>query len=170
MGCLQPRPVSRKRLTVHRETLLDLLPVLGVPARIIDLMTGLYSGAESAVKCGADISSSFPVNSGVRQGFLLASSHFSTCIDWVMDQVADQSHCRASVGNNNVSYFVFADDDAILAESLEFLVMALEVLQKEAKALELEVSWTKTKVQAFKGLLDDTVESVSMHVVKTLRS
>ncbi len=38
--------------------------------------------------------------------------------------------------------------------------MALKVLHEEAKPLGLEVSWTKTKVQAFGGLLDDTVQSV----------
>ena len=38
--------------SVHRETLWELLRVRGIPARIIDLITGLYSGTESAVKCG----------------------------------------------------------------------------------------------------------------------
>ncbi|KAG0723665.1 Dipeptidase 3 [Chionoecetes opilio] len=48
----------------------------------------------------------------------------------------------------------------IFAESLEFLVMALEALHEEAKPLELEVSWLKTKFQVFGGLLDETVQSV----------
>ena len=38
--------------------------------------------------------------------------------------------------------------------------MALNVLHEEVKPLGLKVSWTKTKVQAFGGLLDDTVQSV----------
>ncbi len=38
--------------------------------------------------------------------------------------------------------------------------MALEALHEEAKPLGLEVSWTKTKVQTFGGLLGDTVQSV----------
>ena len=38
--------------SVHRETLWDLLRLRGIPARIIDLMAGLYSGTDSAVKCG----------------------------------------------------------------------------------------------------------------------
>ncbi len=37
--------------------------------------------------------------------------------------------------------------------------MALEVLHEDAKPLGLEVSWTKTKVQAFGGILDDTFQS-----------
>ncbi|KAG0715783.1 hypothetical protein GWK47_011157 [Chionoecetes opilio] len=41
----------------------------------------------------------------------------------------------------------------IFAESLEVLVMALEVLHEEAKPLGLEVSWLKTKVQVFGDIL-----------------
>ena len=54
--------------SVHREALWDLLRLRGIPTGILDLVIGLYSGTESAVKCGGDISSFFPVNSGVRQG------------------------------------------------------------------------------------------------------
>ncbi|KAG0723929.1 putative GTP-binding protein C02F5.3 [Chionoecetes opilio] len=48
----------------------------------------------------------------------------------------------------------------IFAESLEVLVMALEVLHEEAKPLGLEVSWLKTKVQVLGDLLDEAVQSV----------
>ncbi|KAG0713019.1 Protein fantom [Chionoecetes opilio] len=48
----------------------------------------------------------------------------------------------------------------IFAESLEVLVMALEALHEEAKPLGLEVSWLKTKVQVFGGLLDEAVQSL----------
>ena len=57
-----------------------------------------------------------------------------------------QSHCGASVGNTKITDLVFADDAAIYAESLEVLVMALEVLHEEVKPLGLKVSWAKTKV------------------------
>ena len=52
--------------SVHRETLWDLLHLRGIPARIIGLLTGLFSGTVSAVKCGGGVSSFFPVNTGVR--------------------------------------------------------------------------------------------------------
>ncbi|KAG0710420.1 Regulator of nonsense transcripts 3A [Chionoecetes opilio] len=56
--------------------------------------------------------------------------------------------------------YVFVDQKVIFAESLEVLVMTLEALHEEAKPLGLEVSWLKTKVQVFGGLLDETVQSV----------
>ncbi|KAG0723422.1 Transposon TX1 uncharacterized protein [Chionoecetes opilio] len=146
--------------SVHRESLWDLLRLRGIPARTIGLITGLYSGTESAVKCRAGVSSFFPVNTGVRQGCILAPSLFNACMDWVLDKVVDQSDCGASVGNTKITDLVFADDAVIFAESLEVLVMALEALHEEAKPLGLEVSWLKTKVQVFGDLLDEAVQSV----------
>ncbi|KAG0726800.1 DNA-directed RNA polymerases I, II, and III subunit RPABC2 [Chionoecetes opilio] len=146
--------------SVHRESLWDLLRLRGIPARAIGLITGLYSGTESAVKCGAGVSSFFPVNTGVRQGCVLAPSLFNACMDWVLDKVVDRSNCGASVGNTKITDLVFADDAVIFAESLEVLVMALEALHEEAKPLGLEVSWLKTKVQVFGDLLDEAVQSV----------
>ena len=35
--------------------------------------------------------------------------------------------------------------------------MLLEALHEEAKPLGLKVSWSKTKVQMFVGLLDETI-------------
>ncbi|KAG0697185.1 Tetratricopeptide repeat protein 17 [Chionoecetes opilio] len=146
---------------VHHESLWDLLRFRWIPARrTIGLMTGLYSGTESAVKCGTGVSSFFPVNTGVRQGCVLAPSLFNTCMDWVLGKVVDQSDCGASLGNTKITNLAFADDAVIFAESLEVLVMALEALHEETKPLGLEVSWLKTKVQVFGGLLDETVQSV----------
>ncbi|KAG0730593.1 Retrovirus-related Pol polyprotein from type-2 retrotransposable element R2DM [Chionoecetes opilio] len=145
---------------VHRESLWDLLRLRGIPARTIDLITGLYSGTESAMKCGAGVSSFFPVNTGVRQGCVLAPSLFNACMDWVLDKVVDQRDCGASIGNTKITDLVFADDAVIFAESLEVLVMALEALHEEAKPLGLEVSWLKTKVQVFEDLLDEAVQTV----------
>ena len=106
------------------------------------------------------MSSFFPVNTGLRQGCVLAPSLFNTCMDWVLGRVIEQSHCGASVGNTEITDLVFADDAAIFAESLEVLVMALEALHEEVKPLRFKVSWAKTKVQVFGGVLDETVQSV----------
>ncbi|KAG0720572.1 putative aarF domain-containing protein kinase 1 [Chionoecetes opilio] len=145
-------------LFAHRRNLCDGSQLC--KARVGLSEPGLYSGTESAVKCGAGVSSLFPVNTGVRQGCVLAPSLFNTCMDWVLGKVVDQSDCGASLGNTKITDLVFADDAVIFAESLEVLVMALEALHEEAKPLGLEVSWLKTKVQVFGSLLDETVQSV----------
>ena len=41
----------------------------------------------------------------------------------------------------------FADNVALLAEMLSVLVLALEVMNEEAKPLGLTINWAKTKIQ-----------------------
>ena len=43
---------------------------------------------------------------------------------------------------------------------MEVLVMALEALHEEVKPSGLRVSWAKTKVRVFGGVLDETVQCV----------
>ncbi|KAG0730377.1 Alpha-ketoglutarate-dependent dioxygenase alkB 7, mitochondrial [Chionoecetes opilio] len=81
-------------------------------------------------------------------------------MDWVLGKVVNQSDCRASFGNTKITDLVFANYAVFFAESLQVLVMALEALHEEAKPFGLEVSWFKTKVQVFGGLLYETVQSV----------
>ena len=67
--------------SVHREAIWDLLRVRGISAGIIGLLSGLYFGTESAMKCGGGVSSFFPVHTEVRQGCILAPSLFNTCVN-----------------------------------------------------------------------------------------
>lgn len=45
---------------MHSEALWDVLQIHGIRAKITDLLTGIYSGTESAVKHGGGISDFFP--------------------------------------------------------------------------------------------------------------
>ena len=67
--------------SVNRDVLWRILGLRGVPQKLIDLMSELYSGTESAVSCGDTISDLFPVVTGVCQGCVLASTLFNTCMD-----------------------------------------------------------------------------------------
>ena len=91
-------------------------------------------------------------------------SLFNTCMDWVLGRVLDQSHVAVEhLSATPISLiFSFANDAVIFAESLEVLMMAFEALHEEAKTLGLQVSWPKTKVQMFGGLLGETIHSMYM--------
>ena len=120
-------------------------------------MSELYSGAESAVRCGDTISDLFLVVTGVRQGCALAPTLFSTCMDWILGSMSERSSCSASFGNVKISDLVFTDDAVIFAETLDILLGALEVLNEESEPLGLWVSWVKTKSQAFIDILDAAI-------------
>ena len=58
--------------SVNRDALWRSLGLRGVPPKLINLMSELYSGTESAGRCRGTIFDLFPVITGVRQGCVLA--------------------------------------------------------------------------------------------------
>ena len=113
-------------------------------------MSELYSGNESAVRCGDTIFNLFPVVTGVHQQCVRAPTLFSTCMDWILGRMSERSSRGALFGNVKISDRDFADDAVIFAETLDIPLGALEVLYEESESLGLWVSWVKTKIQAFK--------------------
>lgn len=58
------------------------------------------------------------------------------------------------VGNTKVADLVFANDAVIFVESLEVLIIALKVLQKDSGSFGPKLR------HVFGGLLDETIQSV----------
>ena len=98
-------------------------------------MSEVYSGTESAVRCGGTISDLFPVVTGVHQGCVLATTLFSACMDWILGRMSERSSCGASFGNVKISELYFMDVAIIFAETLGSLLGALEVLNEESELL-----------------------------------
>ena len=85
--------------SLNRDALWRILGLRGVPPKLINLMSEVYSGTESAVRCGGTISDLFLVVTGVHKGCLLAPTLFSTCMDWILGSISERSSCSASFGN-----------------------------------------------------------------------
>ena len=75
--------------SVNRDALWKILGLRGVTPKLINLMSELYSGTESAVICGDTISDLFPVVTGFCQGCVLAPTLFSTCLDWILWRMSE---------------------------------------------------------------------------------
>ena len=80
-------------------------------------MSELYSGTESAVRCGETISNLFLLVAGVGQGCVLVSTLFSACVDWILGSILERSSFGAMFGSVRISDLEFADDVAIFAET-----------------------------------------------------
>ena len=72
----------------------------------------------------------------------------------------ERSSCGASFGNVKITDLDFADDAVIFADTLDILSGALEVLNEESEPMGLQVSWVKTKIQAFIDILDAAILSI----------
>ena len=132
----------------------------GVPPKLIDLMSELYSGTESAVRCCGTISHLFQVVTGVCQWCVLVPTLFSTFMDWILWRMLVGSSCGASIGNVTISDLDFADDAVIFAETPDILLGALKVLNEESEQLGLWISLVKTEIQAFNDIVDTAILSV----------
>jgi len=53
-----------------------------------------------------------------------------------------------SLGQEVFTDLDFADDVCVMAEMLEVLILALELMNEESSALCHEINWNKTKIQA----------------------
>ena len=60
--------------------------------------------------------------------------------------MSERSSCGVSFWNVNISELDFADDAVILAETLDILLGARDVLNEESEPLGLWVYWVKTKI------------------------
>ena len=109
--------------SVNRDALWRIHGLRGVPPKLFDLMSVLYSGTESAVRCGDPISDLFPVVTGVRQGYVLAPTVFSTFMDRILGRTSGRSSCTALFGNIKISVIDFAVDAVIFAETMDILLM-----------------------------------------------
>ena len=70
--------------SVDRETLWKLMRHYGIPEKIISLVQNIYQGMSCRVLHAGQLSDSFEVKTGVRQGDLLSPFLFLLVIDWIM--------------------------------------------------------------------------------------
>ena len=66
------------------------------------------------VRANGQLSGSFAVISGVRQGCVLAPDAFNTGMDWVLGRATHRSMCGTAIGACAFSDLDYADDVALL--------------------------------------------------------
>ena len=103
------------------DALWSIVGLHGVPPKLINLMSELYSGTESAMRCGDTIPELFPVATGVCKACVLAPTLFSAFIDWILGRMSERLGCGASFGNVQISDLDFVDNAVIFVETLDIL-------------------------------------------------
>ena len=69
-----------------------------IPPKLVKLISGLFTGTESAVMCDGTISDYFPFNTVVRQGYVLASTPSNVRMDHVLRAMSKTSGCGVYFG------------------------------------------------------------------------
>eukprot|EP00922_Rhytidocystis_sp_ex-Travisia-forbesii_P004096 GHVS01005962.1.p1 GENE.GHVS01005962.1~~GHVS01005962.1.p1 ORF type:complete len:327 (+),score=20.39 GHVS01005962.1:1-981(+) len=82
--------------TVPRDALWSLLGKLNTSTTVLNLVRELHTDNSASVVCGNDVTASFPMETGVRQGCILAPLLFNTYLSAVLN--ADPQRCGGVQG------------------------------------------------------------------------
>ena len=110
------------------------------------------------MRCGDTISDLFPVTTGICQG-MYWPPHFSVLV-WTRFRGGCQRD-QAAVHRLGMSRSLTLISQMMQSSfwRLDILLGTLQVLSEESELLGLQVSWVKTKTQAFDGILDAAILS-----------
>ena len=71
-------------MTIKREPLYNILIKFGVPKKLVRLIVICLDGTQSKVRIGNYLSSSFPIENGLKQGDALLPLQFNFAIEYAI--------------------------------------------------------------------------------------
>ena len=133
--------------SVDRETLWKLLRHYGVPTKLVNLIRNSYAGMTCRVVHSGQLTESFSVRTGVRQGCLLSPFLFLLAIDWVMKT-------STALRRDGIQWTLleqlddldFADDLALLSHSRQQMQAKTTQLAGTSLQTGLKIHEGKTKI------------------------
>ena len=122
--------------SVDRDTLWKLLRHYGIPEQLVNLIRNSYEGMTCRVIHGGQLTRSFHVKTGVRQGCLLSPFLFLLAIDWIMKVTTTQRRNGIQwTMTSQLDDLDFADDIALLSHSQR------QMQEKTSVGRHLITSW-----------------------------
>ena len=133
--------------SLDRDTLRKLLQHYGIPNKLISLIRNSYEDMACRVIHARQLTDSFMVKTGVRQGCLLSPFLFLLAIDWIMKKTT--KYRRSGIQWTPWSQLEdldFADDLALLSHSHQQMQGKTELLNTVSRQLGLNINRSKTRI------------------------
>jgi hypothetical protein len=132
--------------SIDRKRMYQILRTrVGLPDRIVSLIEEMYQGSVDVVRVGSDFTDPFPVETGVKQGALLSPILFNIVLDAILHVAMEGCEGIRVDRGNPVTDLDYADDLALLAESLTDMQRMIDRLDAVASSLGLVISAEKTQ-------------------------
>ena len=133
--------------SIDRKTLWKIMRHYGIPQKIVSLIEEMYRNTTCRVLHEGQLTESFKINTGVRQGCLLSPFLFILAIDWLMKTSTEGKR-------NGIQWTLweqlndldFADDIALLSHSQQQLQSKTSVLEQLSLSVGLRIHPGKSKV------------------------
>jgi hypothetical protein len=156
--------------SVDRQRMFEILKLYGIPTKIIEAIRVMYTDTSCTVLSSDGETPSFPILAGILQGDTLAPFLFIIVVDYILRISVDtinhkgyQTHHRTSSRHPAV-YLTdtdFADDIALISQSLEHAQDLLQSLEQASNSVGLYLNEKKTEYY-------DKCQSNPIHQIKTL--
>ena len=133
--------------TVWREGLFyKLLFYYRVSHKYVRIFASMYEQLHGMVKVNDNISQTFPINIGLRQGCNLSPTLFNLYINDLPNILVKGECYPVSLNSHNINLLMYADDIVLLSTSKRGLQKALNILEIYCQKWQLVVNIKKTRV------------------------
>ena len=148
---------------VDWNALWDVLKIYGVGGQLLDGIKAFYKEASACVRVNGEMSESFGIRVGVRQGCVMSPWLFNIFMDSVIREM------KAKVGKVGARMNVegerwwlvtslFADDSVLMAESESELQKIVDEFNMVCKRRKLKVNEGKSIVMVFERRVSDVTD------------
>ena len=141
---------------MNREKIYTNLLTLGIPNKLVKMIKMTLNSTIARVAIYGEVTESFEINTGVRQGDALSTLLFNLTLEAAIRKL----QLRGCLNTKSVQICAYADDIVICARSRNALIETLNKLEREAGAVGLHINDQKTKymVCARTGIRDHASE------------
>ena len=174
---------------VSRSGLYSVLRKVGCPPNMLRVIKAFHEGMHCCVQFEGTVSDSFPVESGVKQGCVLAPTLFGIFFSVVLshafrtngdDGVYIHTRCDGNLFNLSrlkakskvrkvlIRELLFADDAALVSHSVAGLQRLIDSLSTSCASFGLTISLTKTEVMGQGSAVVPEI-SIGQHNLSTVK-
>ena len=131
--------------SASRQSIWNILESLGLSPKLVTTLKAMYNDSSSAVRVYDSISRAFVINSGVRQGSILAPFLFRLLIDHIMLTALSSGNYGLALDDMTIPDLDFADDIALLDDNIQDMQGLLDAVMLVSQHCGLLINTSKTE-------------------------
>ena len=138
--------------SISRKLLWPILIKNGVRGKLYNCVRSMYDTVKARVRCGVNLTEYIICTRGVKQGDVCSPVLFSLFINELALEIINNGRHGANLSNDFIELFIllFADDIALLSETIIGLQTQLNSLYRAATQLQLKVNMSKSNIVVFR--------------------